>query len=249
MIKKVKPEVHIHGKQSIVTSKNILGVFGKQHKTVLRLICEKTQRIEELGRNPRHYFVPRNYIGEDGKEHDSWELTRKGFDFLVLGFTGAKADEYKLEYIDKFHHNQNILIQQKINYAMPEWREERTFGKQSRRSFTDSIKLLQGYAKARGSNGYNHLYTNYTAMIYKALFTWDSDYKFNRDDCTMQQIDDIQTAEGYCADVIKRGMLDDMDYKVIYQKCKLAIGEVADVIGISEVPANPLGLDYENTKL
>ncbi len=238
-----QPVVQIHGKKSIVTSENIAAVFSKRHNDVGNRIKKIISRLESRGRNPARYFSYRNYVGKDGKEHDSWEISRLGFDLLVLGFTGEDAFEYRVQYVEKFHHNQNILIQQQINYALPEWREERTFGKQSRRTFTDSIKLLQSYAKARGSNGYSHFYTIYTSLIYKALFTWDSEYKFNRDDCTIQQIDDIQTAEGYCADIIKRGMLEEYPYKEIFQKCKKAVFEIADVVEVSEVPSSPIGLE------
>lgn len=41
-----------------------------------------------------------------------YEMNRDGFTFLVMGFTGEKADNFKLDFIDGFNKLENELRQQ-----------------------------------------------------------------------------------------------------------------------------------------
>lgn len=47
----------------------------------------------------RYNFVPSNYEDGRGKEYPEYLITRDGFSFLAMGFTGAKAAEFKEKYI------------------------------------------------------------------------------------------------------------------------------------------------------
>lgn len=73
--------------------------FGKRHCDVLRSI--KTLKCsKEFGlRN----FTSSVYINEQGKEQPYYDMTRDGWMFLVMGFTGAKAAEWKEEFIAAFN--------------------------------------------------------------------------------------------------------------------------------------------------
>ncbi len=35
-----------------------------------------------------------------GGTHKRYEMSRRGFSYLILGFTGKKANQFKLDYID-----------------------------------------------------------------------------------------------------------------------------------------------------
>jgi len=76
--------VHQTGDRLFVTSLDISNRFGKQHKDVLRA-------IENLDCSPefsRRNFAPSEYTTDRGKTYPLYEITRDGFTFLCMGFTG-----------------------------------------------------------------------------------------------------------------------------------------------------------------
>ena len=77
------------------TSLDVANVFEKQHKDVLSKIRSFNERA---GRN----FSLKSYVS-NGKELPMYEMNRDGFSFLVMGFTGEKADNFKLDFIDGFN--------------------------------------------------------------------------------------------------------------------------------------------------
>ena len=79
----------------VVSSRDIARVFEKEHKIVLRSIRD----LDCSESFSRYNFVPSNYEDGRGKEYPEYLITRDGFTFLAMGFTGAKAAEFKEKYI------------------------------------------------------------------------------------------------------------------------------------------------------
>lgn len=90
----------------VVTSRQVAEDFGKQHSHVLRTIKEKISGNPIL--DSEKYFIESFYI-DRGKEYPEYLLTKDGFTFLVMGFTGAKADEWKLKYIEAFNKMEQAI--------------------------------------------------------------------------------------------------------------------------------------------
>ena len=84
----------------VVSSRQVAENFSKQHSHVLRTIKDKISGNPIL--DSEKYFIKSTYI-DRGKQYIEYLLTRDGFSFLVMGFTGAKADEWKLKYIEAFN--------------------------------------------------------------------------------------------------------------------------------------------------
>lgn len=62
----------------------------------------------------KNLFIESTYVNERGRQYKCYELTRDGFSLLVMGFTGKKALEWKLKYIEAFNAmEQAIRGQQK----------------------------------------------------------------------------------------------------------------------------------------
>lgn len=98
--------------QLVVTSRQIAEDFEKQHKDVLeaiRVIIGQMSTAE----NSALYFIPSEYKASNGKSNPEYLLTRDGFSLLVMGFTGAKALEWKLKYIEAFNKMEKALKEQK----------------------------------------------------------------------------------------------------------------------------------------
>ena len=84
-----------------VSSLEIAERFGKSHKIVLRTIQNLLADLdpEFAGRN----FVPSEYTDPTGRKLPMFHLTRDAFSLLAMGFTGKKALEWKVKYIEAFN--------------------------------------------------------------------------------------------------------------------------------------------------
>lgn len=97
-------------RQAVTTSLNLAESFEKQHKHVLEAIESKIQSAE----NSAYYekmFALGSYIDSRGREQKMYYMNRDGWTFIAVGFTGKKADSFKLKYIDAFNEME-IRIQQ-----------------------------------------------------------------------------------------------------------------------------------------
>jgi len=75
-------------------SLTVAKVFNKRHDHVLRDIRVE---IGELNIEVSHYY------GLQGLKHKLYYLTKEQFTLLVMGYTGAKAKAWKIEYISAFN--------------------------------------------------------------------------------------------------------------------------------------------------
>lgn len=85
----------------VVSSREVARNFEKEHFNVVRDI-ERLAEGEPLKSEGLKYFIPSTFI-HNGNEYKEYLLTRDGFSLLVMGFTGQKALEWKLKYIEAFN--------------------------------------------------------------------------------------------------------------------------------------------------
>ncbi|WP_139735160.1 Rha family transcriptional regulator, partial [Escherichia coli] len=81
--------------------------FRKMHKDVLRKI-ETLECSEDF--NERN-FTPVTYTDAKGEKRPMYQITKNGFVFLVMGFTGKKAAAFKEAYIAEFDRMEAELRQ------------------------------------------------------------------------------------------------------------------------------------------
>ena len=95
--------VSIIAGQPRTTSKLIAERFGKNHKDILRSIRELECSTNFSERNftltSEEVSQPRGGVRKD----PIYFLTRDGFVFLAMGFTGKKAAHWKEQYISAFN--------------------------------------------------------------------------------------------------------------------------------------------------
>lgn len=100
------PEVTINNGRAITTSVAIAEFFGKQHHHVV-------QKIESLECSEQ--FLTSNFsrvkFEHRGNSYNAYQITKNGFVFLVMGFTGKKAATFKEAYIAEFDRMENELRQ------------------------------------------------------------------------------------------------------------------------------------------
>jgi len=90
------------------TSVAVAEVFGKCHDDVLRKIKALDCSQEFNARN----FAVVEYLDGKGEKRPAREMTKNGFMFLVMGFTGKKAAAIKEAYINAFNQMAGQLEQQ-----------------------------------------------------------------------------------------------------------------------------------------
>ncbi|MFM5717849.1 Rha family transcriptional regulator [Aeromonas caviae] len=83
------------------TSRQVAELFGKPHKSVIRAIenLECDQEFAKLN----FVLCFENSELQNGKPLKYYTLTKDGMVFLVMGFTGKKAAQFKLLYIRAFN--------------------------------------------------------------------------------------------------------------------------------------------------
>lgn len=83
----------------IVNSKEVSTHFNKQHSHVLRDIDSLKKDVSNFG----EMFLEVRADDSYGRQQRAYMITRDGFSLLAMGFTGTKALEWKLKYIEAFN--------------------------------------------------------------------------------------------------------------------------------------------------
>ena len=105
------PAVTIYNGIPTVLSTNIADVFGKRHDHVLRDIESilKTTPEERLNNFIKIDIEKPANLGSGVVKYRAYALTKEGFTFLAMGFTGTKAAQFKWAYIDEFKRMEEAL--------------------------------------------------------------------------------------------------------------------------------------------
>lgn len=104
--------VIMHNKQAVTSSNRVADVFGKEHRNVLATIggLLKNQQTQ-------HMFMKSTYVNEqNGQSYPMYYMNRDGFTLLAMGFTGKKALQFKISYINAFN---SMETQIKTGYVIP----------------------------------------------------------------------------------------------------------------------------------
>lgn len=96
--------------QMVVSSREVAENFGKEHKKVIRDIENLMEKTS--GQNWTDLFIHSTYQDTYGRDQKEYLCTRDGFTLLAMGFTGKKALEWKLKYIDAFNRMEETIKEQ-----------------------------------------------------------------------------------------------------------------------------------------
>ncbi|MDV8945867.1 Rha family transcriptional regulator [Limosilactobacillus reuteri] len=178
--------VIMRDRQAVTTSLQVARVFNKKHKHVIEAINNKIQSAENSA-DYQKMFVVGTYKDSQGRTYPMYYMNRDGFTFIAFGFTGAKADQFKLKYIDAFNQMEKQLQQQKP-LSLPEQISLIAKGYESLSTDVEDIKNRMGlpgnmahsFSKKRNAKIINVLGgkksnaycdKNIRAKTYRALFS------------------------------------------------------------------------------
>ena len=91
---------------SVTLTRVVAKYFGKEHKDVLRAI-RNLECSEEF--NERNYTLI-FYVDKHNEKRREYEMTRDGFNFLVMGFTGKEAAAFKEAFIGAFNKMEKYIL-------------------------------------------------------------------------------------------------------------------------------------------
>ncbi|HAY0383301.1 Rha family transcriptional regulator [Escherichia coli] len=101
------PDVIIENGRAVTTSVAVAEYFGKRHDNVIQKIKLLDCSAEFTALN----FKVSEYTDTTGRKLPMYQITKNGFVFLVMGFTGKKAATFKEAYIAEFDRMEAELRQ------------------------------------------------------------------------------------------------------------------------------------------
>lgn len=209
--------VYLKNDEAVCDSLQVAEKFEKRHADVIRAIENLIKN--DSTQNCVQCFKQSFYKGETGKRNKMYLMNRDGFTFLVMGFTGNKANEWKWQYIKAFNQMENIIHEK----STQTWIETRSAGKLTRKAETATIQKLVEYAKGQGSKHAEMLYVTYSKLANKMAGIE------KRDEATVMQLNNLSLMEHIILNVIDTGILMEKNYKLIYQDCKNRLKLVKDL--------------------
>lgn len=210
--------VYLKNGEAVCDSLQVAGKFRKTHYHVIRDIENLIGGISKIGGT--HYFKKSYYVNEqNGQRYPKYFMSRDGFSLLAMGFTGKKALEWKLQYINAFNQMENFIKEK----ATETWVETRKSGKLTRKAETDTIQKLVQYAKEQGSTHADMLYMTYSKLANKMSGIQ------KRDEATVTQLNNLSLMENVILHIIDNGIMVQKHYKDIYKDCKKRLETIKDL--------------------
>ena len=231
--------VQVENNNAFTTSLIIGEEFGVAHNEVLKKIRSFTGEILPVSFN--NMYKPFNYVNDRGREYPAYKINRDGYMFLVMNIGTKKANSKKLMFIEAFNKMEKYIL----NNSNNEWLTAREQTKEVRRIETDTIKEFVEYAKSQGSGSPKWYFKHYTNATYKALGLLSSKVPKTRDTLDLLELNHLIVAEDIISKIIKSEMEKETHYKVIFERCKIALDNFAKAILIGSSNYNKL-LKIEN---
>jgi len=199
----------------VASTRTIAEEFNKRHADVIRRV---NSLLED---DSSTFFTQRKiassaYLDGSGKSNKEYLLNRDQFIFIVMGFTGKKANEIKEAFINQFNSMERELLVRS---------ETRHIGVEVRRSMTNSISdNLEDETTHK-----KFAFSNYTKMVYKKVlgvtvkkFKESKGLKESdniRNHLTKDQLSKVQALESKIA-VLIEGFTSCMSDKETYSKIR-----------------------------
>ncbi|WP_312280799.1 Rha family transcriptional regulator [Oscillibacter sp.] len=200
-----------HREHAVVSSRTVADQFGKRHNDVVAAIENKIGNLTTEKFVVKNYFI-RTAFEHNGNHYKEYLLTRDGFSFIVMGFTGREADLWKLKYIQAFNQMESFIRERQST----EWLMTRKQGKLVRRNETDTIANLIDYAKAQGSRNADKFYIVYSKLVNSLVGVGPG----QRDSVPFKTISTMGFLEDMILHTVDEEMQKGTHYKEIYQICK-----------------------------
>lgn len=106
--------VIMHDEKVVTTSLKVAEIFEKEHRDVMKSIRNLTAQNFAV----KKMFVEESYLNSRNQQQPMFYMNRDGFTLLAMGFTGSKAMEFKLKYIEAFNQMEK-KIKEETKFRLP----------------------------------------------------------------------------------------------------------------------------------
>jgi len=104
------------GERIYTTSRSVAFYFGKRHTDVLRGIRKSIADIPDESFSRRN-FASANYRDEQNKPRKEYHLSKAGFMFVAMRFTGKEAAIWQQKFIEAFEQQEAELVALRERYV------------------------------------------------------------------------------------------------------------------------------------
>ena len=178
----------------------------------MRDIRDLSKQLEDVS-NFGQMFHKSTYPDSYNRRQPMYLLNRDGFTLLAMGFTGKKALQFKLDYIQAFNAMEAALAERQSL----QWKEMRGATKDSCKELNAVIHELYLFAKANGCTATEEkFFMNFYKLMNKTLGINPK----SRDKLPIWKLFDIDRLQFMAKTVIKGLLAKGEDYHLPYKKCK-----------------------------
>ena len=193
------------------------GVLHKKLKTTIR-------KYEETLNNFGKLSAPYQAESTGGRPEEYYLLNEPQATFLITLLKNTKeVVVFKADLVKEFYAMRKVLMERQTK----DWQDTRRLGKLTRKSETDTIKLLIEYAREQGSKNAEKLYVVYSRLANQIAGI------AGRDTAGIKELNNLDSIEGIILHCIRLGMAQELHYKEIYQNCKNRLVQFKDIVYIA----------------
>lgn len=181
---------------------------------MVKTVDDEEKKLEFVARN--------NSMSNDKRKKEQWFVTKDGLYELLFQSRKPIAKEFKKEIkriLKEIENNGYYISTGKDE----KWLGARNDGKEIRRDETDTIKEFVELAKSQGSSKPNWYYKHFTNLVRNKL---EIPKLMERDDMNQKTIFDIQCLERLISMKLKTLILENKNYKEIYEIIKEMIKNI-----------------------
>ena len=163
-----------HNGQAVTNSVKVAEKFGKEHKHVLesirKLMTAENSAVLQM-------FEESTYVNEQNKTQPMYLMNRDGFTLLAMGFTGTKAMEFKIDYINAFNKMESKIKKSLItlpDFTDPaeaamawakEYREKKVLAIENKKLEEENIQLAAENQELKHDKNYLDLIMRSKALL------------------------------------------------------------------------------------
>ena len=220
----------------VTDSRKVAEFFGKKPAHVnrdIRDIIRDMSDINSAETTSQHnksnfgsvekYFIKGTYTDAKSENRKMYYMTRDGFSLLAMGFTGKKALQFKLAFLDKFNSMEREL--DNLRHKQHRIQQLGTY-----HQAMDAVKLFVDYAKSCGSTNADRYFQNFNRLFNKNIGV-DAGQRSNLQTWQYSELDRFQVIT---AAVIKGGIAGHKHYKDIFSDVKAKIADYVKIAAITD---------------
>lgn len=149
--------VTIQEAKAVTSSLQVAQTFGKNHQHVIRDVENLKKDVSNFGQ----MYVESSYLDSYNRKQRMYVINRDGFTLLAMGFTGKKALQFKIDYINAFNRMEEHIKNQLVQPTLP---KRKATGKRVE-TYLPNYDVLRLQTAAYQA-GYPSVYSLLQKMIY-----------------------------------------------------------------------------------